>query len=131
MEAIRRALKRAGIGPRDIGYINAHGTGTRQNDIVESATIREVFGDEPPPVSSTKSIHGHTIAAAGAIEGTATLLALLGQFAPPTMNFDEPDPECPLDVVPNASRALSMEFALSNSFAFGGHNVALIFQKAE
>ncbi|MFP1632767.1 beta-ketoacyl-[acyl-carrier-protein] synthase family protein [Zhengella sp. ZM62] len=131
VEAIRRALKRAGIGPRDIGYINAHGTGTRQNDIVESATIRAVFGDEPPPVSSTKSIHGHTIAAAGAIEGTATLLALLGQFAPPTMNFEEPDPECPLDVVPNASRALSMEYALSNSFAFGGHNVALIFQKAE
>ena len=131
VEAIRRALKRAGIGPQDIGYVNAHGTGTRQNDIVEAATIRAIFGANPPPVSSTKSIHGHTIAAAGAIEGIATLLALEGQFAPPTMNFEEPDPECPLDVVPNASRPVSAEFALSNSFAFGGHNVALILQKAE
>lgn len=128
--AIRRALKSAGIGPEQIGYINAHGTGTRQNDIVEAATIRDVFGDTPPPVSSTKSIHGHTIAAAGAIEGLATLLALQGQFAPPTMNFEAPDPDCPLDVVPNESRPLSMEFALSNSFAFGGHNVSLVFQKA-
>jgi nodulation protein E len=129
--AMRAALKDAEIAPERIGYINAHGTGTPANDATESAAIRNVFGQHAGRllVSSTKSMHGHTLGAAGAIEAVATLLALGAQIAPPTANYAEPDPACDLDVVPNAARPAEFEYALSNSFAFGGLNAVVAFRR--
>lgn len=129
--AMRGALADAGLEPERIGYINAHGTGTRLNDRVETAAIKEVFGDHAGrlAVSSTKSMHGHALGGAGAIEAAATVLALRSGVLPPTANFTEPDPECDLDVVPNEARARDVEYALSNSFAFGGLNAVLAFRK--
>jgi nodulation protein E len=125
--AMRAALRDAGLGPEQIGYINAHGTGTLANDISESAAIRAVFGSRVKdlPVSSTKSMHGHALGAAAALECLATIVALRDGILPPTANFNEPDPECALDVVPNHARAAQVEYALSNSFAFGGLNAVL------
>ena len=131
--AMRAALSDAGIEPSQIGYINAHGTATLANDATETAAIRKVFlaHADRLAVSSTKSMHGHTLGAAGAIEAAATLLALRHGILPPTANFTEPDPACDLDVIPNTARPAAVEFALSNSFAFGGLNAVLAFRRVE
>ena len=131
--AMRLALTDAALEPGNIGYINAHGTATLANDATETAAIRKVFGAHADrlAVSSTKSMHGHTLGAAGAIEAAATLLALQHGILPPTANFNEPDPACDLDVVPNTARSAAIEFALSNSFAFGGLNAVVAFRRAE
>jgi nodulation protein E len=127
--AMRMALEDASLQPEQIGYINAHGTGTLANDPAETAAIRLVFGAHAGklPVSSTKSMHGHTLGAAGAIEAVATVLALYHCLLPPTANFTAPDPQCDLDVIPNTARPAKAEYALSNSFAFGGLNAVLAF----
>ncbi|HEX9760617.1 MAG TPA: beta-ketoacyl-[acyl-carrier-protein] synthase family protein, partial [Candidatus Acidoferrales bacterium] len=129
--AIRAALRDAGMAPEQVSYINAHGTGTPANDAAETRAIRAVFGAHADrlAVSSTKSLHGHALGAAGALEAVATLLALREGVLPPTINFTEPDPECDLDVVPNQARAAAVECALSNSFAFGGLNAVLAFRQ--
>jgi len=129
--AMRATLCDARISPEEIGYINAHGTGTRANDITETAAIRTVFGPhaERLAVSSTKSMHGHALGAAGALEALAGILALRDGFFPPTANYNEPDPECDLDVVPNRARPAQIECAMSNSFAFGGLNAVLAFRR--
>jgi len=128
--AMRGALKDAGLPPETIGYINAHGTGTPGNDPVETRAIRTVFGAhaEKLAVSSTKSMHGHALGAAGAIEGIATVLALHHGILPPTVNYNERDPECDLDYIPNQARPAQVQAALSNSFAFGGLNAVLAFR---
>ena len=129
--AMRSALADAGAVPEAIGYINAHGTGTLANDPTETEAIRAVFGPHAAKllVSSTKSMHGHALGAAGAMEAAATLLALSRNLIPPTANFLGPDPACDLDVVPNLARAAEVEWALSNSFAFGGLNAVLAFRR--
>jgi nodulation protein E len=128
--AIKAALNDAGIRPEQVGYLNAHGTATASNDVMETQAIRMVFQEHADqlPVSSTKSMHGHALGAASAIEAAATVLALQNRVLPPTANFTEPDPECNLDVIPNESRSADVEFAVSNSFAFGGLNAALVFR---
>ena len=130
--AMSAALREAGLAPEEIGYINAHGTGTPGNDPVESRAIRAVFGSHADKigVSSTKSMHGHALGAAGALEAIATLLALCKGILPPTANFTERDPECDLDYIPNQSRHAQVGAALSNSFAFGGLNAVLAFRAA-
>jgi nodulation protein E len=130
-KAICLALRDAGVCPEQIGYINAHGTGTAANDPTETRAIRMMFGAhaERLAISSTKSMHGHTLGAAGALEAAATILALRKGILPPTANYNLPDPDCDLDVVPNRSRPASIEYALSNSFAFGGLNAVLAFRK--
>jgi nodulation protein E len=127
--AIRAALVDAGMSVGDIGYINAHGTGTRVNDRSESAAILAVFGTGVPPVSSTKSMHGHAIGATGAIEAMACVLALCEDLLPPTIGFQAEDPECRLDVVPNMARPARVEAVLSNAFAFGGLNAVVAFRR--
>ncbi len=129
--AITRALKDAGIGPEQISYVNAHGTGTLVNDVTETRALHQAFGDHASKlaVSSTKSMHGHTLGAAGAIESAAAILALREGFLPPTIHYNEPDPECDLDYVPNHARAWDGEFATSNSFAFGGLNAVLVLRR--
>jgi nodulation protein E len=127
--AIALALADADMAPRDIHYINAHGTATHANDITESAAILAVFGEElgrAVPVSSTKPVHGHALGAGGGLELAITICALREQIAPPTINFLEADPRCPIDAVPNVARKMSIEAAMSNSFAFGGINAVLI-----
>jgi nodulation protein E len=128
--AIRMALEDGGVAPDEIGYINAHGTATAMNDRVEAAAIKSVLGAHADKVlvSSTKSMHGHAIGAAGAIEAVATLMALKEGVVPPTIGFEEPDPEIGLDVVPNEAREAPVRAALSNSFAFGGLNAVLAFR---
>jgi len=130
--AIRGALNDAGLTPEQIGYINAHGTGTEANDKMECAAIRSVFGTHADKlqISSTKSMHGHTLGAAGAIESAATAFSLQRGILPPTANFTQPDPDCDLDVIPNQARTASVEHALSTSFAFGGLNAVLAFRAA-
>jgi nodulation protein E len=127
---MRAALRDAGLQPAQVGYINAHGTGTPGNDPTETRAIREVFGAHADniAVSSTKSLHGHALGAAGALESIATILALYHGILPPTANYNERDPECDLDYVPNQSRAARVEAALSNSFAFGGLNAVVAFR---
>lgn len=131
VKAMQQALAEAGIPLQEIKYVNAHGTGTELNDKSETAALRRFFGEHASKlcISSTKSMIGHTLSAAGAIEAVATVLALLGQFAPPTINYRTPDKECDLDVVPNQSRNLKMDYAMSNSLAFGGNNTSLIFKR--
>jgi len=131
-EAIRRALGDGSLDARDVAYINAHGTGTLANDGVETQAIKEVFGDRAHaiPVSSTKSMHGHLLGAAGALEYVASVMALSRRTLPPTMNLRVPDPECDLDYVPGRARAAGeAPVALSNSFAFGGTNVVLAVRR--
>jgi nodulation protein E len=129
--AIRWALQDAGMPPDEIGYINAHGTATPANDSTETAAVRTVFGQhaDKMAVSSTKSMHGHALGAAGAIEAVATVLALRCGTLPPTANYTTPDPACDLDVIPNEPRKTQVEAALSNSFAFGGLNAVLAFRR--
>lgn len=128
---MRRALEDAGLQPEDIGYINAHGTSTRLNDASETAAIKSVFGERAyeVPVSSTKSMTGHLLGAAGAVEAIFSILALLRGLIPPTINYHTPDPKCDLDYVPNKARKASLRHVLSNSFGFGGHNACLIFSR--
>jgi len=130
--AMLAALHDADISTGRVGYINAHGTGTVTNDSTETRAIRQVFGAHADKlaVSSTKSMHGHALGAAGALEAVATVLALRHATLPPTANFTTPDPECDLDVVPNQSRPAEVEFALSNAFAFGGLNAVLALRRA-
>ena len=129
--AMNDALDDAGLSREQINYVNAHGTGTAVNDSTETRALRQVFGSHADnlAVSSTKSMHGHTLGAAGALEAVATVLAMQGNFIPPTANFLERDPACDLDVVPNEARAAQIEAALSNSFAFGGLNAVLAFRR--
>ena len=127
--AMAAALRDARLAPGEIGYINAHGTGTTANDRTESAAIRQVFGTTVPPVSSTKSMHGHLIGGAGAVELLACLLALQHGVIAPTMGFAAPDPDCPLDVVPNVAREVKVSAILSNAFAFGGLNAVLALKR--
>jgi len=127
--AMRRALESARIGPGEVDYINAHGTGTAANDGVETAAIKAVFAERAysVPVSSTKSMHGHLLGAAGALEFVATLLALEKGFIPPTRHLRIRDPECDLDYVPERGRAAAhARVGMSNSFAFGGTNAVLV-----
>ena len=126
---MRSALRDGAISIERIGYINAHGTATQANDVAETVAIRKVFQAEADrlAVSSTKSMHGHALGAAGALEAAATALALHRGIIPPTANFTEPDPACDLDVVPNTARKAELDCALSNSFAFGGLNAVLAF----
>ena len=127
--AMRAALDDAVLDAAEVGYVNAHGTGTRLNDRTESAALRQVFG-RPPPVSSSKSMIGHCLSAGGALEAVATIMALRDGVLPPTAGFREADPECDVDCVPNVSRAAPIQAALSNSFAFGGLNAVLAFRRA-
>jgi nodulation protein E len=128
VRAMRAALEDAQIAAEQISYINAHGTGTQANDKTEAQAIRRVFAN-PPPASSTKSMHGHALGASGALEAAATALALSRGLLPPTANFTAPDPGCDLDVIPNQPRAFQVEAAMSNSFAFGGLNATLVFRR--
>jgi nodulation protein E len=130
LSAMKLALDDAGLPPEAIGYINAHGTGTMANDPTEVRAIRKLFGAhaERLPVSSTKSMHGHALGGSGALEAVATVMAMRQGVLPPTANFNLPDPECDLDVVPNQPRSVQVEYALSNSFAFGGLNAVLAFR---
>ncbi|MCY0870036.1 MAG: beta-ketoacyl-[acyl-carrier-protein] synthase II, partial [Firmicutes bacterium] len=131
--AMRAALKDAGIPETDIGYINAHGTSTEIGDEMESRAIRTVFGAHADvlAVSSTKSMTGHLLGAAGGIEAIATVQVLREGILPPTINLDTPDPGCDLDYVPNKARKRDVRTAMSNSFGFGGHNACLIFTRFE
>jgi nodulation protein E len=128
---MRASLSDAQVTPQQISYINAHGTGTPGNDQTETRAIRQVFGAHAGrlAVSSTKSMHGHALGAAGALEAVATVMAMYEKTIPPTANFTTSDPECDLDIVPNQARPAEVEFALSNSFAFGGLNAVLAFKK--
>ena len=129
--AMRGALADGGVSPEQVGYINAHGTGTQANDATETAAIRAVFGEHAAQlaVSSTKSMHGHALGAAGAIEAVATILALERGLLPPTANYTTPDPACDLDVIPNTPRPAEVDYAISNSFAFGGLNAVLAIRR--
>ena len=129
--AMQLALNDAGIAPSAIGYINAHGTSTPYNDKFETIAIKRVFGDDARrlAVSSTKSMTGHLLGAAGGIEAVATVLALHHGLLPPTINYETPDPECDLDYVPNQARKVDVEYAMSNAFGFGGTNATLAFRK--
>jgi 3-oxoacyl-[acyl-carrier-protein] synthase II len=130
---MRLALKDAGVAPSDIDYINAHGTSTEYNDANETTAIKTVFGEHAAKVavSSTKSMTGHLLGAAGAVEGVYSVLALYHGVLPPTINYENPDPTCDLDYVPNTARKADIEVALSNSFGFGGTNACAIFRRGQ
>lgn len=127
--AMQLALAQSGLSPKDIGYINAHGTSTQLGDAAETGAIKAVFGADAPPVSSTKSMTGHLLGGAGALEAVACVLAVHQGVLPPTINYTDPDPACDLDYVPNVARKTDVPAALSNSFGFGGHNACLVFAK--
>jgi 3-oxoacyl-[acyl-carrier-protein] synthase II len=128
-DSMRIALRNAGVLPNEAGYLNAHGTGTRVGDITEAKAIRAVFGDDQPLVSSTKGVTGHLLGGAGVVEAAATVLALAREQLPPTKNLDEPDSKCDLNHLRDNAAAKSVDIAMSNSFAFGGHNVSLVFSR--
>jgi 3-oxoacyl-[acyl-carrier-protein] synthase II len=130
IRAMRNAIEDAGLTPERIDYVNAHGTGTPENDKMENLGMRAVFGDRPPPISSNKSMIGHSLSAAGAVEAAFSLLTIHDQLLPPTINHDEPDPAITLDVVPNVARPARVTNVLSNSFGFGGQNVSLVLGAA-
>lgn len=128
-----RVLKNTGLAVDDVDYINAHGTATRINDKMETIAIKDVFGRRAGmiPVSSTKSMVGHCLGAAGAVEGVATVLSIRKQMVPPTIHLEEPDPECDLDYVPGRAREKEIRIAMSNSYAFGGNNTSVVFGRVE
>jgi 3-oxoacyl-[acyl-carrier-protein] synthase II len=127
------AIRKAGIKPSDVNYINAHGTSTPYNDKLETLAIKKCFGEHARAVtiSSTKSMTGHLLGAAGGLEAGITALVVHHQAVPPTINLDNPDPECDLDYVPHTNRQMAVRYALSNSFGFGGTNGALLFKRYE
>lgn len=131
VRAMQLALKDGGLQPEDVSYINAHGTSTIANDATETTAIKKVLGDHAYKiaVSSTKSMTGHLLGGSGGIESVASVLAVAHDHIPPTINLENPDPDCDLDYVPNQSRQQTVDVALSNSFGFGGHNVTLVFKK--
>ncbi|TMB98294.1 MAG: beta-ketoacyl-ACP synthase II [Chloroflexi bacterium] len=133
IRAMKSALEKSGVDLKDVGYVNAHGTSTKLGDVAETKAIKAVFGDHAQKlaVSSTKSVHGHLLGAAGAIEAAACILAIDRGLLPPTINLDDPDPECDLDYVPNKARKADVKVALSNSFGFGGHNASLVIKAPE
>ena len=132
VRAMRACVADSGLAPEAFEYVNAHGTGTAMNDVTETRALHEVFGSHARKlaISSTKSLHGHALGAAGAIEAVATLLAMRDGFIPPTVNYNEPDPQCDLDYVPNQAREQRFQVALSSSFAFGGLNAVLALKGA-
>jgi 3-oxoacyl-[acyl-carrier-protein] synthase II len=131
--AIRRALRKADLGPGDVDYVNAHGTSTPHGDKMETLALKSVFGDRAGriPVSSTKSMTGHLMGAAGAVESIVCVKAIVEGVIPPTINYEHPDPECDLDYVPNVARRQTVRVALNNSLGFGGHNCSLVFARYE
>jgi 3-oxoacyl-[acyl-carrier-protein] synthase II len=131
MRAMRIALRKAGCEPADVDYINAHGTSTPQNDKLETAAIKTVFGGAAPgvPISSTKSMTGHMLGAAGVVEAIVCVKAIEQNIIPPTINYENPDPECDLDYVPNIARQHQVDVALTNAAGFGGHNTTLILKR--
>ena len=131
MRVMQAAIKQAGIAPSEVDYINAHGTSTPYNDKLETLAIKRLFGDHARKlaISSTKSMTGHLLGAAGGLEAGITVLAIQNQLIPPTINYQTPDPECDLDYVPNVKRPAAIQYALSNSFGFGGTNGALLFKR--
>jgi 3-oxoacyl-[acyl-carrier-protein] synthase II len=128
---MRAAIKDAHLTPEDIGYVNAHGTSTPLGDVIETRALKRVFGERARhvPISSTKSMTGHLLGGAGGLEAGISVLSLRDQVIPPTINLEVPDPECDLDYVPNVARKATVDYALSNSFGFGGTNAALIFKR--
>jgi len=130
---MRLALGVAGLQPQDIGYINAHGTSTPLNEKFETQAIKAAFGDAAyrVPISSTKSMTGHLLGAAGALEAALAIMAITHGILPPTINQTSPDPDCDLDYVPNVARRAGIKHAMTNSMGFGGHNVSLIFSAPE
>ncbi len=130
---IKAALDDAGIGPEEVNYINAHGTSTKYNDELETMAIKTVFGEYAYKIaiSSTKSMTGHLLGAAGGVEAVISVLSIYNDVVPPTINLENPDPECDLDYVPNQKREMTVNYALSNSFGFGGTNACLLFKKFE
>jgi 3-oxoacyl-[acyl-carrier-protein] synthase II len=130
---MRATLESADIEPSRVSYINAHGTSTPQGDAIETVAIKRCFGDHAKKlaISSTKSMTGHLLGGAGGLEAGITALTVHHQCIPPTVNLDDPDPECDLDYVPHRSRSARIEYALSNSFGFGGTNAALLFKRFE
>jgi 3-oxoacyl-[acyl-carrier-protein] synthase II len=134
IRVMERAIKDAGISPAQIGYVNAHGTSTPYNDKFETLAIKKVFGEHAKnglAVSSTKSMTGHALGAAGGIEAVFSVKSLYEKKLPPTINYEFPDPDCDLDYIPNAPRDKEVEYVLSNSFGFGGTNACLIFKRYE
>jgi len=133
VRAMRRALQKAGLRPEQVDYINAHGTSTPYNDRTETQAIKACFGDHAYrlAISSTKSMTGHTLGAAGAVESVVSVMSILTGIVPPTINLHHPDPECDLDYVPNQARQATVNIAMTNSMGFGGHNACLIFKRFE
>ena len=133
VRVMQMALRKADVTPQQVGYINAHGTSTPHNDRIETLAIKNLFGEHAYKVaiSSTKSMTGHLLGAAGGLEAGITALAVHHQTAPPTINLETPDPDCDLDYVPGKCRPLKIDYALSNSFGFGGTNAALLFRRHE
>jgi 3-oxoacyl-[acyl-carrier-protein] synthase II len=131
VRAMEIAMEKACVGPQNIDYINAHGTSTAVNDLLETLVVKKVMGDYAPkiPMSSTKSMLGHMIAAAGGVEAIICLMTMRDSMIPPTINYEEPDPGCDLDYVPNTARHSNVNIALSNSFGFGGQNICLALRR--
>lgn len=131
--AMRLALADARVNPEEVDYVNAHGTSTKVNDLVETVALKQALGDHAlrAPVSSTKSMTGHLIAAGGAVEAIVCLLSIRDGVVPPTVNLDHPDEDCDLDYVPHAARDRTVEVAMSNSFGFGGQNTTLVLRRFE
>ncbi|HOJ34764.1 MAG TPA: beta-ketoacyl-ACP synthase II [Candidatus Hydrogenedentes bacterium] len=130
-EAMKIALKDAGLAPEDVDYFNAHGTSTKYNDISESLALRTVFGDNMPLVSSTKSMIGHLLGAAGAVEAIACVQTIRTNIVHPSINYDTPDPECPVNIVANVALEKKVDVVMSNSLGFGGHNASIILKRYE
>ena len=130
---MRRALHKARLSPEAVDYINAHGTSTDIGDKSETAAIHQVFGEHAGKlaVSSTKSMHGHLLGGAGALESLMCIMAIQDQVIPPTINYEQPDPDCDLDYVPNCARSARVDVAVNNTFGFGGHNASLIIKRFE